>query len=141
MSTPVTPTQAALNATPATVLYQDGREEEISVAQLPIIDLYKFIDGIALDDVPKVVALCCGRDLAWVNTLTPKSYGKLSKLTIEQNFPPAMEIIQSDPIAAAKCSKLLALLDEASVTLLKNSASLSAAPASSASVEESLPAS
>lgn len=135
MSTPLTPIQAALNATPVKVLYRDGREEEITLRQLEITDLYKYIDGLASDDVPKIVALCCGKDAAWINSLTVRSYAALSRMAVEQNFPLAMEIIQSDPIAAAKCSKLLAQLDEAAEILLKSSASSLLGRASSASAE------
>jgi len=128
--------QAILNSTPVPVEYKKGGTEEISIRQLEITEIYKYIDAIALDETPRIVAYCAGKPIDWVNTLKGASYAKLAKLVHEQNFPLAMEIIQSDPIASARFGKVLAQLNDAAQALLKSSTVSSSAPASPESAAE-----
>ena len=132
----LTSTQTVLNEMPVLVVYEDGSSEEITVRQLKLRALYKYIDALAADEVPKIVALCCDRPPDWVDTLSVKSYSALSKIIVEQNFIRAMEIVQSDPIASAKCSKLLVMLSAAEGDLLKIYQSSSVGPASTESAVE-----
>ena len=109
----MSPAQAALNSTPVHVVYSDGREEDLVLRQLSTRELYKFIDAVATDDVPRIVAFCMNQPIEWIDTLKIESYTKLAALAVEQNFPRAMVIIQGDPIAATKCARLLVQLDAA----------------------------
>jgi hypothetical protein len=132
----MTSTQAMLNETKVTAVYEDGRTEELVMRQLKLRALYKYIDHLSLDDVPAIVALCCDRPAEWVDTLTVDSFTELSRIATEQNFTKAMRIVESDPVAFAKCGKLLAKLTEAIKHLPSVSTGSSPAPSSSASAAE-----
>jgi hypothetical protein len=128
-----------LNKTPVTVTHNDGTTELVAVRELTIRRLGEFILLAVADRTPELVALCVDRPVDWIDMLTLDSYGELSKLAIELNFPRATKITENDPVAAARLAPLLHRLREAlelfplSAPSMQNTASSSPEPAVSAS--------
>lgn len=120
----LTPTQIALNSTVVEVTLRDGTTQPVSVRQLDIEGLYLFIECINAKSMPRIIAHAIGKDLSWVNLLSAKSAAALAKLVCDQNFTEAMEIVQTDPIAAMTSARLLVDLS-ASYDLLRKSSAAS----------------
>ncbi len=131
----LTPEQEITGVTPVTLVFKTGRKERHQFRQLELVEIYKYIDAIALDETPRIVALCLGQPVDWINQLTPESYAELAKLVHAQNFTTAMVIVGSDPVAAARFGKVLAQLQTSAQALLSSSQDSSPAPAPSASAE------
>jgi hypothetical protein len=102
-----------LNKTLITVTFNDGKTEQVAVRELTIRKLGEFILLAVSDRTPELVALCVDKPVEWIDTLDLKSYGELSKLAIEVNFPRATAITENDPVAAARLAPLLHRLQEA----------------------------
>jgi hypothetical protein len=96
-----TPAHTLINASPVEVEYLDGRRETVQLARLSIRQLYLFCTHLAAVAGPDLAALCTGRSLDWVDTLTPESFGALHKRCIELNFPKASAVAEGDPRLAA----------------------------------------
>lgn len=102
-----TPAHTLVNASPVEVEHLDGRRETVQLSRLSIRQLYLFCTHLAAVAGPDLAALCTGRSLDWVDTLTPESFGALHKRCIELNFPKAGEVAKGDPRLAAKLMPFL----------------------------------
>lgn len=102
-----TPAHTLVNGTPFEVEHLDGRRETVQLLRLSIRQLYLFCTHLAAVAGPDLAALCTGRNLDWVDTLTPESFGTLHKACLELNFPKAGEVAKGDPRLAAKLMPFL----------------------------------
>lgn len=107
-----TPAAIALNSTPFRAKFEDGHEEDIQIKHLTNREVYKYIKAVQLDDMPSVVAFCCGKPVEWIDTLDIGSYAEIAGIVAEQNFHRAMVIASRDPVAGAAMLKASATLDE-----------------------------
>lgn len=96
-----TPTSTITNEHPVVITYRDGRTETLKLGELSIRNLYRWIEHFAKNDVPALVALCAGKPVEWVDSLTDDSFGDLSKLAFELNFPRATALSSKDVTVAA----------------------------------------
>lgn len=95
-------TSNLINAVPVEVTLLDGKTETVQVARLSIRKLYQFANHLAGNEGPELAMLCTGRDGAWIDTLTPASFGALHRACIDANFTAASEVAKGDPRLAAK---------------------------------------
>ncbi|MBC8009149.1 MAG: hypothetical protein H7067_03525 [Burkholderiales bacterium] len=130
-----------VNAIPVEVEYLDGKREAVQLARLSIRQLYLFCTHLAAVAGPDLAALCTGRTLDWIDTLTPQSFAVLHRRCTELNFPKAAEVAKGDPRLAAKLMPFLQ--DQQMLMLIAMGATLgldlndsSKAPPASESKEE-----
>jgi hypothetical protein len=123
-----------VNEQPVVITYRDGRAESITLGELTIRQLYRWIEFFAKNDVPALVALCAGKPLEWVDTLTDESFGDLSKIAFERNFPRATALASKDvTVAALIRPSLLQIASLSPDPAGPSSSAKSPAPAASAS--------
>ena len=119
-----------------TASHLNGTRSDLVLRQLSIRQLYQFCRDFSEERGPELVALCLGKDMEWVDTLTPESYAELYTRAFNENFPKAAKILQSDPSLAAKVGPAIVRLQN-TVTAIQTASSYatSPAPAPSASAE------
>jgi hypothetical protein len=100
-----------LNATPVTVTYRDGRTETIALGELSIRQLCLFTKHLGGNDTPALVALCAGRPVEWIDTLTDASFDALLATAIKLNFQRATNRAKTDPVALSQLAPLLLEID------------------------------
>jgi len=100
-----------VNSIPVEVTYRDATTEKITIGKLSIRGLYTFLKLLGESDTPGLVALCAGKPIAWVDSLTIDSFKKLADAAIGQNFNEATELAKSDPVALGKIGPLLIALE------------------------------
>jgi hypothetical protein len=128
------PATILANEHPVAIIYRDGRTETINLGELSIRNLYRWIEHFSRNDVPSLVALCAGKPLDWVDSLTDDSFGDLSKLAFELNFPRATALSSKDvTVAALLKPSLLQIASLAQASDGPLSSVKSPAPAASAS--------
>lgn len=98
------------NITPVAVTFRSGSSTTIELKELSLRQLYKFIAHAAADETPQLVALCAGKSLEWVDTLTDESYGALAAAAFNLSFLRAVGLMKSDPTVSAKLTPLLLTL-------------------------------
>lgn len=131
-----------VNRKPVNITDIDGVPATAFFCRLTIRQLYQFVEHVTRDQTPDLVALCCGKDLDWVDTLSDESFSELSKMAVAENFQRAMKIAQSDQVIAVKLMPVLTKLVGASRSLVQmqkdagtNMSGLSPEPAPAASAE------
>lgn len=129
-----------VNQIPVAVTYRDGRTETLAIETLTIRKRYLFIRHLGGNDTPALVALCAGKPVEWIDTLTDASYMALVAECIRQNFTGAMELVKNDPVALHQLGPLLFSLEKLTRELQPTNgpygSGSSPAPASSASAVE-----
>ncbi len=100
-----------VNGQPVEVTYQDGTKETVYVKTLSIRQLSLFTNFLGSRDTPGLVALCVGKPVEWVDTLTDESYCALPPKCTAVNFKRAVAISREDPIAAAELVPFLVKLE------------------------------
>jgi hypothetical protein len=126
-----------VNASPIEVIYRDGRKETITLGELSIRQLYVLIKQLGNSDSPAMVALCAGKPIEWVDTLSDESFDMLVAKAIELNFNRATDRARSDPVASAMLAPLAIAFTNVIRALPTNGSSgnaLSPAPAAPGSV-------
>jgi len=113
MSTPAP--ENLVNATPFEVAYLDGKKETVQISRLSIRQLYTFAKHLAATEGPELAALCTGKPIEWIDTLTPASFAALHRACIDLNFPAASEVAKGDPRLAAK---LMPFIQDSATTLI-----------------------
>lgn len=96
-----------VNAQPITVAYRNGQSETLNLGELSIRNLYRWIEHLSARDTPALVALCVGKPVDWIDTLTDESYGELSRLAFELNFPRATALSGKDVTVASLMKPIL----------------------------------
>ncbi len=136
-------TTPLINATPVAVTYRDGKTETITLGELSIRNLHQFIFHLGGNDTPALVALCAGKPLEWIDTLTDTSFDGLTAASIKLNFQRATDRMKTDPVALSKLAPLLLTLEKVTLEMMRMQATpgpsgnaLSLAPALSASAAE-----
>lgn len=123
-----------VNAKPVTVAYRDGKSEVLHLGELSIRNLYCWIEHLSTRNTPALVALCLGKPVEWIDTLSDESYGELSRLAFDVNFPRATALSSKDvTVAALMKPMLLEIASLASDSDGKLSGDKSLAPAALAS--------
>jgi len=84
------------------ITHTDGKTASVELHPLSIRQLYKFINAIGDGDAPALVAICARKSIEWIDTLTLDSFAQLSKKATEINFPKAVTLAQTDPVAATR---------------------------------------
>lgn len=90
-----------------TINYQSGQSESLACAELDIFERYQFVDLLVAGKTPEIVMLCTKRNADWLRSLKPACVLELAKKFIGENFPHAMAIAKSDPIAGLKVGNVL----------------------------------
>jgi len=101
-----------INATPIEITYLDGRKETITLGQLALRQLYVFIKHLGGSDTPALAALCAGKPVEWIDTLTDDSFDALVALSIKLNFQRATDRVKADPVALGKLAPMLLDLEK-----------------------------
>jgi len=85
------------------VTLADGvTKETVQIKRLTLRQLFTYIETLGGKSSPEVVALCAGKPLEWVDTLSDESFGELSQITFTENFTRAVALSKVDsPMAAA----------------------------------------
>ena len=99
------------SAKPVPIAYRDGRTETLLLGELSIRQLYTFIKHLGGSDTPALVALCAGKPVEWVDTLTDASFDALVAESIRLNFQRATDRVKSDPVALSRLGPMLVEID------------------------------
>lgn len=83
-------------ATKIEVTLVDGSVETVELKRLTIRQLYHFVEVLAAKSSADAVALCAGKPIEWIDTLSDASFKKLAKAVHDENFPRAMELSDGD---------------------------------------------
>lgn len=83
-------------ATKIEVTLVDGSVETVELKRLTIRQLYHFVEVLSAKSSADAVALCAGKPVEWVDTLSDASFKKLAKAVHDENFPRAMELSDGD---------------------------------------------
>lgn len=89
------------------IQFADGRKGVVQMKRLSIRQLYDFVEYCRTDQTPALVALCCGQEIEWIDTLADESFTTLAEEAIKQNFHRAAKLAEKDPIIAAKFAPIL----------------------------------
>lgn len=108
------------NASPVPVAYRDGRSETLVLGELSIRQLYTFIKHLGGSETPALVALCAGKPLEWIDTLTDQSFDALVAESIRLNFQRATDRVKSDPVALSRLGPILLELDRVAKAIETN---------------------
>lgn len=103
-----TASKSLINAEPVEVESLDGTKVSVSLARLSIRQLYVFAEHVRGNKTPELVALCTGKPIEWVDSLTPESFAELAGRCVTANFPTAMTIAEKDPVMAIMIGPLVA---------------------------------
>jgi len=68
-----------------TVTCRDGRTETVSIKQIPIREVGKFLE--LLDDEPSLVEFLCGKEKGWADGLSIESYEEVAERGTALNYP------------------------------------------------------
>lgn len=94
-----------VNATPVAVAFRDNRPSEtLTLKQLSIRDLYRWIELFAARNTPALVALALGQPVEFVDQLTDESFGAIAQESFRINFPRATALSLKDVTVAALIS-------------------------------------
>jgi hypothetical protein len=96
-----------VNGTPIRVTLADGKSENVQLSRLTVRQLYTWAKLVREHDMPNLVALCTGKPIEWIDTLSDESFGELAKACFDANFPRAMTLMKSDPVIAVDLGPLL----------------------------------
>ncbi len=107
-----------INATPVAVTYRDGKTETVTLSELSIRNLYQFIKHLGGNDTPALVALCAGKPIEWVDTLTDESFDALVAASIKLNFQRATDRVKIDPVALSRIGPMLLEIERVSAGIL-----------------------
>ena len=97
-----------INAEPVEIEYLDGKKESVSLARLSIRQIYTFAEHVRGNKTPDLVALCTGKPVEWIDSLTPESFAELAGRAVTANFRTAMTIAEKDPVMAIMIGPIVA---------------------------------
>lgn len=97
-----------VNAEPVEIEFLDGRKETVTLARLSIRQIYAFAEFVRGNKTPDLVALCAGKSIEWVDSLTPESFAELAGRCVTANFQTAMTIAEKDPVMAIMIGPIVA---------------------------------
>lgn len=92
---------------PYSVTLADGSIDKFTIKALTISQLYQWLYLARDQGEPAMVALCTGKDAAWVDSLDVDSFAKLAGKCSELNFPQALRLAKGAPVAAALIAPLI----------------------------------
>lgn len=96
------------------VTLSDGvTTEEVELRRLTLRQLYAYIEKLGGKASPELVAMCAGKPVEWVDTLSDESFAKLAKETFAANFQRAVTLAKEDPVAAGLLAPFLLLASAA----------------------------
>ncbi|MFA5264918.1 MAG: hypothetical protein WC378_13930 [Opitutaceae bacterium] len=128
---------------PPSIKYANGQEERLTFKTLSISERIQFVNLLCAGESPSIVALCCDRNLQWVNTLDLGCYNQLIAYFIKANFSTMVEMSTHDPIIGLKVGPLLYQMGNLLKLLPSNDSAPTpapAAPSGNASPSEPAPA-
>jgi|GEM_PF-3341913 hypothetical protein len=97
----------AIAPVPFAVTLQDGSVCRFLIKPLTITKLYDWLYLAKDQREPAMVAMACGKDLAWVDSLDEEQFGKLAGKCHEVIFPQALRLSKGAPAAAALVAPIL----------------------------------
>jgi hypothetical protein len=103
-----TPSKTLVNAEPVEVEHLDATKESVSLTRLSIRQIYIFAEHVRGNKTPDLVALCTGKPVEWVDSLTPESFAELAGKAVTANFRTAMTIAEKDPVMAIMIGPIVA---------------------------------
>ena len=105
---------------PFAVKLPDGSTERFIIKPLPITKLYQWLYLAKDQSEPAMVALACGKDIEWVDSLEIDQYALLAGKCHELLFPLAIRLAKGAPVAAALLAPVMqkAELGQRVITIL-----------------------
>jgi len=96
------------------VTLNDGvTTEEVELRRLTLRQVYTYIEKLGGKASPELVAMCVGKPVEWVDTLSDESFAELAKVSFSENFQRAVTLAKEDPVAAGLIAPFLLLANAA----------------------------
>lgn len=131
----ITP-QTILGSVPMKVKRTDGTEFSVPIRQLTIRQLYTFCQNLTEEKSVEMVATCTGLTMEQIDELDLESFGQIQARVMAENFPKATNLMQRDPLLAAKLLPVFVRLQKLATEAGAISATQSPAPVPPASAVE-----